>query len=62
LRFYIDEVPALGSFVEIEAGNVSDPSLTVEQLKEQCDFYVKAFGIEEADMIHHSYSDMLLGK
>jgi adenylate cyclase class 2 len=62
VKFHLDEVPGLGSFVEIEAGNVSDPLLTVEQLKEQCDFYVRAFGIEDSDMIHHSYSDMLLAK
>jgi adenylate cyclase class 2 len=62
VKFHLDEVPGLGSFVEIEAGNVLDPLLTVEQLKEQCDFYVKAFGIADGDMIHHSYSDMLMAK
>lgn len=62
IKFHLDEVPGLGSFVEIEAGNKTDPSLTIETLREQCDFYIKAFEIAESDLIHHSYSDMLLEK
>lgn len=61
VKFHIDEVPGLGSFVEIEAGNIL-ADLTQEQLKEQCDFYVKEFGIEPQDLIEVSYSDMLLEK
>ena len=60
IKFHIDDVPGLGSFVEIEAGNMSDPSLTVEQLREQCVYYLNAFGVAEEDLIQHSYSDMLL--
>ncbi len=60
VKFHLDEVPGLGSFVEIEAGNKSDPSLTIETLREQCNFYMKAFDIANTDLIHHSYSDMLL--
>ena len=60
VKFHLDEVPALGSFVEIEAGNLSDPSKTIDDLKAQCDHYMKAFEVAEADLIHHSYSDMLL--
>jgi len=59
VKFHIDEVPGLGSFVEIEAGNVK-VDLSKKQLKEQCDFYVKEFGIKEEDLIQVSYSDMLL--
>ena len=59
VKFHIDEVPGLGSFVEIEAGNVL-ADLTAEELKEQCDFYLKEFGIKEEDLIDVSYSDMLL--
>ncbi len=61
VKFHIDEVPGLGSFVEIEAGNIL-ADLSQEQLKEQCDFYMTAFGIEEKDLIEISYSDMLLAK
>lgn len=60
VKFHIDEVPGLGSFVEIEAGNLTDPSKTIDDLKQQCDYYMKAFAVEEAHLIHHSYSDMLL--
>ena len=61
VKFHIDDVSGLGSFVEIEAGNIKI-NLSQEQLKEQCDFYVKEFGIKEEDLIEVSYSDMLLGK
>ena len=60
VKFHLDEVPGLGSFVEIEAGNLADPSKTIDYLKEQCDHYMKAFEVAEKDLIHHSYSDMLL--
>ncbi len=61
VKFHIDEVPGLGSFVEIEAGNIL-ADLTREQLKEQCDFYIKEFEIRPADFMEVSYSDMLLEK
>ena len=61
VKFHIDDVPGLGSFTEIEAGNVK-VDLSQEQLKEQCDFYVKEFGIKEEDLIEVSYSDMLLAE
>jgi len=60
VKFHLDEVPGLGSFVEIEAGNLGDPSKTIDDLKAQCDHYMRAFDIADGDLIHHSYSDMLL--
>jgi adenylate cyclase class IV len=48
--------------VEIEAGNLADASKTIDHLKAQCDYYMKAFEIADDDLIHHSYSDMLLAK
>lgn len=62
VKFHIDEVPGLGSFVEIEAGNITAPELNAVQLKEQCDFYLSAFGIPEQDLMEVSYSDLLLEK
>ena len=59
VKFHIDEVPGLGSFIEIEAGNVQD-NLSHAQLKEQCDFYQKEFKVKDEDLIEVSYSDMLL--
>ena len=61
VKFHIDEVPGLGSFVEIEAGNIL-ADLSKEQLKEQCDYYLQAFNIQPEDLIEVSYSDMLLDK
>lgn len=61
VKFHLDEVMGLGSFVEIEAGNMIG-GLSQEALKEQCDFYMKEFGIKEEDLIDVSYSDMILEK
>ncbi len=59
VKFHIDEVPGLGSFIEIEAGNIL-ADLSSDQLKVQCSFYISQFGIKKEDMIELSYSDMLL--
>ena len=61
VKFHIDEVPGLGSFVEIEAGNILR-DLSQQELQEQCEFYLKEFGIKEADLLHVSYSDLLIEK
>ena len=61
VKFHIDEVPGLGSFVEIEAGNIL-VDLTELELTEQCNFYLKEFGIKTKDLIAESYSDMLIKK
>jgi adenylate cyclase class 2 len=61
VKFHIDEVPGLGDFVEIEAGNVNN-NLSREQLLEQCNYYMKALKIEYADLLDRSYSDMILEK
>ncbi len=61
VKFHIDEVPGLGSFVEIEAGNIL-ADLSQSALKDQCDLYLKEFGIKESDLVEVSYSDMLLEK
>ncbi len=59
VKFHIDKVLSLGSFVEIEAGNIAS-NLTQEELKEQCDFYMKVFEIRPEDLVEVSYSDMVL--
>lgn len=60
VKFHLDEVPELGSFIEIEAGNVL-AELSEEELRKQCDFYMKELRIDEKDLIRDSYSDMLMG-
>jgi adenylate cyclase class 2 len=61
VKFHIDEVPGLGSFVEIEAGNII-ADLSQKELKAQCDFYMKELEIRQEDLIDVSYSDMLLAE
>lgn len=59
VKFHIDEVPGLGSFVEIEAID-TDGTIGKNRLQEQCEFFMKKFSIAEADLITDSYSDMLM--
>lgn len=59
VKFHIDEVKNLGTFVEIEAidRNENIGELT---LRQQCTFYQKLFNITEEDLVAISYSDMLV--
>src|SRR4026208_2605387 len=59
VKFHIDEVPELGSFIEIEAGNIL-VNKTEAELFQQCNFYLNEFGIKEGDLIAGSYSDLLM--
>lgn len=61
VKFHIDEVPGLGSFMEIEAGNIgTGAGLDQPALLEQCRHYMQQLGIRNEDLIQVSYSDMLL--
>lgn len=62
VKFHLDEVPNLGNFVEIEAGNIINPNLTTADLQEQCNHYLQQFNIQLSDLIENSYSDMLMDK
>jgi predicted adenylyl cyclase CyaB len=59
IKFHIDEVKNLGSFVEIEAGNKNFPDKTIEQLQQQCNDYMQQLEIKTEDLISAGYSDML---
>lgn len=59
VKFHIDEVEGLGSFLEIEAID-ADGSLGLEKINAQCHHYLQAFQIPETDLLTHSYSDLLL--
>lgn len=61
VKFHLDEVPNLGDFVEIEAIDTNG-TISKSQLLEQCQFYMSALKIEEADLLEVSYSDLLLEK
>lgn len=59
VKFHIDSVKHLGSFIEIEAIDETG-EISVDKLNAQCAHFLRIFGIEEADLMTHSYSDMIL--
>ncbi|NOZ62337.1 MAG: class IV adenylate cyclase [Calditrichaeota bacterium] len=61
VKFHIDRVAGLGAFVEIEAID-SEGRFSETELREQCERYLRWFGIQKSDLLANSYSDMLLGK
>lgn len=57
IKFHVDEVRGLGSFVEIEAcGQHGEDASLVQQCRE----YMALFEIREEDLIDKSYSDLLI--
>jgi len=58
VKFHIDDVKDLGTFVEIEALD-SNNSIGKEKLFQQCNFYLDLFKISGEDLISNSYSDLL---
>ena len=61
VKFHIDDVDELGTFVEIEAiDKMGD--IGRDKLLEQCQFFLDLLGIEKDDLISDSYSDLLLKK
>ena len=61
VKFHLDNVAGLGTFVEIEAID-ADGGIGAERLYEQCRHYLTLFGIQADELLRHSYSDMLLNK
>lgn len=59
VKFHLDKVTDLGTFVEIEAID-RDGSIGQKELTRQCQYYIELFQIEEKDLIPNSYSDLLL--
>lgn len=59
VKFHIDRVDRLGSFVEIEAID-ADGTIGREMLQRQCQRYMDLLGVRQNDLIDRSYSDMLL--
>jgi predicted adenylyl cyclase CyaB len=59
VKFHIDSVKQLGSFVEIEAidemGQIGHNTLF-----QQCQTYMALLGIREEDLLDCSYSDMII--
>lgn len=63
VKFHIDEVVGLGSFVEIEAidSENTTQTRTRDELEAQCRFYIELLNIQKSDLLTHSYSDMVMG-
>ena len=59
VKFHLDTVQGLGTFVEIEAIDFHG-QMGEDRLREQCEHYLALFEIQERDLLTHSYSDMLL--
>lgn len=59
VKFHLDTVDELGSFVEIEAID-NTGQIGQDKLKKQCEKYIGLFQIQAEDLINCSYSDMLL--
>lgn len=58
VKFHVDEVQTLGSFVEIEAIDI-DGNIGEAKLHEQCAYYMNLLQIQKTDLMHCSYSDLL---
>jgi len=59
VKFHLDNVQGLGTFMEIEAINTTG-NTGKEKLLEQCDRYLKLFGTKNSDLLANSYSDQIL--
>src|SRR6266508_914903 len=55
VKFHLDSVMNLGTFVEIEAIDI-DGSIERDTLYTQCQKYISLFGIASDHLISHSYS------
>ena len=60
VKFHIDTVRDLGTFMEIEA--IDTGGIPKEKLNEQCKSYMQLFGIKDSDLLALSYGDLLLDK
>jgi predicted adenylyl cyclase CyaB len=59
VKFHLDRVEGLGTFVEIEAID-DDGTRSPERLRTQCEAYLQFLGIEASALVAGSYSDLLL--
>jgi len=61
VKFHLDEVMSLGSFVEVEAIDL-EGNLGKTYLQQQCQKYLDEFNIKPEQLISCSYSDLLLAR
>lgn len=58
VKFHLDNVEGLGTFVEIEAIDI-DGNIGAAKLHEQCNYYMQLLDIQPSHLLTHSYSDMM---
>ncbi len=59
VKFHLDKVKSLGTFIEIEA--IDKEGITGEEkLREQCYYFMAMFGVMKEHLIAESYSDMMI--
>jgi len=58
IKFHFDNVKDLGTFIEVEAID-NNNAFTIEQLKEQCDYYFNFFELDLTQLVNLSYSDLV---
>jgi len=61
VKFHIDIVKNLGTFLEIEAIGSSENTDRNKLLK-QCNFFISLLHIQKSDLVSVSYSDLLMQK
>lgn len=59
VKFHLDNVQNLGTFMEIEAIDTTG-NIDREKLLDQCNRYLKLLGIESVNLLTDSYSDQIL--
>ena len=61
IKFHIDEVDKLGSFMEIEVTNM-DGNQKLDVMQQQCGEFMELLSISDKHLVSHSYSDLILKK
>lgn len=59
IKFHFDIVENLGTFIEVEAIDTQN-EFTIEELKQQCNFFFTFFKLDVNQLIDKSYSDLLM--
>jgi predicted adenylyl cyclase CyaB len=58
VKFHLDTVMGLGTFIEIEA--IGSLEIREDTLRSQCEYYMEQLGITNEQLIQNSYSDMII--
>ncbi len=59
VKFHLDTVMGLGTFIEIEVIDFNGNASQNDMIK-TCNHYLRFFGINENDLVESSYSDLIL--